>query len=464
MNTPAQRTAGDGLELRVLSGLHREACCAARDGAVVGTDPHCDIVLADTGLGPRAARLRIGADGWDLVPEDSSAENEPGTPFNQALPLGPVWITVARSNDPWASLPEAANDGAAAVSGPSAAQSSAMPEAQDAAAPGRPASKAPNTGPAPWPSTSAAPAEPRARGNKRAAWPLLLGLAAVVLAVIVAISMAWMLPTPPKQAVKQDPQQAARDSLPTITAAIARLGLSDRLHAELMPDGTVQVSGWVRNSAEQDALSSALAQIWPMPSMQVSVEQTVTATADDVLKSFPVKYAARYDGNGRLAIQGIAPTTKERSAVLEALHNQLPGLTILGNDIMLAPDVLDQLAGRITAAGISGVGLTWKDNRLQASTSALTDSQVDALRAVVDDFNTTHFGVAMLGKPSVADMPFADSVPFGIRSVVSGPQPFIVLDNGSKLLVGGTYMQYKLIEVAPTQLVFDGPKPAIVVR
>ena len=87
-----------------------------------------------------------------------------------------------------------------------------------------------------------------------------------------------------------------------------------------------------------------------------------------------------------------------------------------------------------------------------------------ALRTVVDQFNTTHFGVAMLGKPSLTDMPFADSVPFGIRLVVSGPQPFIVLDNGNKLLVGGTYMRYRLIAVEPTRLVFDGPRPAIVLR
>ena len=77
---------------------------------------------------------------------------------------------------------------------------------------------------------------------------------------------------------------------------------------------------------------------------------------------------------------------------------------------------------------------------------------------------TGGLGVAVLGKPSVTDMPFADSVPFGIRLVVSGPQPFIVLDNGNKLLVGGTYMRYRLIAVEPTRLVFDGPRPAIVLR
>jgi len=456
--TPVQRPDNGALELRVLSGLHRQASCPALDGAVVGADPDCDIVLADTGLGPRAARLRIGPNGWDIAPEEGAPAGEPRTPFNQALPLGPVWVTVAHSSDAWANLPDAANDGAVSEAGAAlAAAPSAAQKEQDAAS----TSSTPNTGPAPWRAAAAA-AQPKP--DKRAAWPLLLGLAAVVLALVVAISMAWMLPTAPKQAERASARPTAQDTLPTITAAIARLGLSDRLHAELLPDGSAQVSGWVRNNAEQDALSAALTQIWPMPAMHVSVAETIAATAADVLRSFPIKYAARYDGNGRLAIQGIAPDAKERSAAITALNTQLPGITILGNDIMLAPDVLDDLAGRITAAGIASVGLAWKDNVLQASTSALTDDQVDTLRNVVEQFNATHFGVAVLGKPSVTDMPFADSVPFGIRLVVSGPQPFIVLDNGNKLLVGGTYMRYRLISVEPTRLVFDGPKPAIVLR
>src|SRR6185437_1707892 len=187
--------------------------------------------------------------------------------------------------------------------------------------------------------------------------------------------------TAPRQAEHASAHPTVQDTLPTINAAIVRLGLSDRLRAERLPDGSVQVSGWVRNNAEQDALSAALAQIWPMPAMHVSVAETIAATAADVLKSFRVKYAARYDGNGRLTVQGIAPDAQERGAAITALNTQLPGITILGNDIMLAPDVLDDLAGRITAAGIASVGLTWKDNQLQASTSALTDDQVDALRA-----------------------------------------------------------------------------------
>src|SRR5690606_31571396 len=94
------------LEVRVLSGLHERARCEAEDGALVGADASCDIVLADEGIAPQAARLRIGAQGWTLAADDDLAAGEPATPFNQPLALGSVWITVARRTDDWLPLPE----------------------------------------------------------------------------------------------------------------------------------------------------------------------------------------------------------------------------------------------------------------------------------------------------------------------------------------------------------------------
>ena len=46
----------DGLELRVLSGLHRRASAPIGALVTIGADPDCDIVLADDGIAARAAR------------------------------------------------------------------------------------------------------------------------------------------------------------------------------------------------------------------------------------------------------------------------------------------------------------------------------------------------------------------------------------------------------------------------
>ncbi|CUJ34439.1 type III secretion system inner membrane ring subunit SctD [Achromobacter xylosoxidans] len=451
----------EALELRVLSGLHRDARCLAADGAVLGADPACDIVLADDGMGPRAARLRIGETGWDLANDDGApadpAGGQPRTPFNRPVPLGPVWITVARRGDPWANPPDAAND---ALGGGAAAAAAA----DDAAAPSvAPAAAAPN------------PDEERllerrlplppiqGRRRKRDSWPVLLGLAAVVLTVVVAIFLAWMPQSTASRAPQVDPRLAAAEkSVGQISAVFERMGLASRLHVSMARDGVVTVSGWVRNAAEQDAVAAALSQIWPMPAMRISNEDAAVRTASTALRAFNVRYEPRYEGDGRLIVAGIASSARERASALDALRAQLPGMTVLGNDIALTQQVSDTLSSRLVDAGLSGVTLTWKPDHLEIAAGALDDDQQARLQETLDDFNKSHLGVARLAAASATAA--ADSVPFVIRSVVGGAQPFVVLEDGSKLLVGGVYRKYRLVAVENTRIIFEGPRTAIVTR
>ncbi|WP_238927682.1 type III secretion system inner membrane ring subunit SctD [Achromobacter xylosoxidans] len=451
----------EALELRVLSGLHRDARCLAADGAVLGADPACDIVLADDGMGPRAARLRIGETGWDLATDDGApadpAGGQPRTPFNRPVPLGPVWITVARRGDPWANPPDAAND---ALAGGAAAADAAG----DAAAPSvAPAAAAPN------------PDEERllerrlplppiqGRRRKRDSWPVLLGLAAVVLTVVVAIFLAWMPQSTASRAPQVDPRLAAAEkSVGQISAVFERMGLASRLHVSMARDGVVTVSGWVRNAAEQDAVAAALSQIWPMPAMRISNEDAAVRTASTALRAFNVRYEPRYEGDGRLIVAGIASSARERASALDALRAQLPGMTVLGNDIALTQQVSDTLSSRLVDAGLSGVTLTWKPDHLEIAAGALDDDQQARLQETLDDFNKSHLGVARLTAASATAA--ADSVPFVIRSVVGGAQPFVVLEDGSKLLVGGVYRKYRLVAVENTRIIFEGPRTAIVTR
>lgn len=449
----------EALELRVLSGLHRDARCLAADGAVLGADPACDIVLADDGMGPRAARLRIGETGWDLATDDGApadpAGGQPRTPFNRPVPLGPVWITVARRGDPWANPPDAANDALAGGAAVAAA-------ADDAAAP----SVAPA---APNPDEERLlerrlPLPPiQGRRRKRDSWPVLLGLAAVVLTVVVAIFLAWMPQSTASRAPQVDPRLAAAEkSVGQISAVFERMGLASRLHVSMARDGVVTVSGWVRNAAEQDAVAAALSQIWPMPAMRISNEDAAVRTASTALRAFNVRYEPRYEGDGRLIVAGIASSARERASALDALRAQLPGMTVLGNDIALTQQVSDTLSSRLVDAGLSGVTLTWKPDHLEIAAGALDDDQQARLLETLDDFNKSHLGVARLAAASATAA--ADSVPFVIRSVVGGAQPFVVLEDGSKLLVGGVYRKYRLVAVENTRIIFEGPRTAIVTR
>lgn len=301
--------------------------------------------------------------------------------------------------------------------------------------------------------------------RRRDTWPIYLGLGAVVLAILVAITVSLLPASNTETREPIDPRLAAAEqSLSQINSALERLGVASRLNVSLSRDGTVTVSGWVRNTAEQDRIASALAQIWPMPAMRLSNEEEVIKTAQASLKSFSVIYVPQYQGSGRLSVAGIAPSARERASVLDTLRAQLPGMTVLGSDIQLTQDVSDALAAQLSDAGLPGVTLSWKTDRLELSKTNLDEEQLNQLHTQLADFNKTHFNVATLVETSATPGKTADSVPFQIRSVVSGSQPFIVLGDGSKLLVGGTYRRYRLVSIEPKHIVFDGPRPTIVSR
>ena len=137
-------------------------------------------------------------------------------------------------------------------------------------------------------------------------------------------------------------------------------------------------------------------------------------------------------------------------------------MTVLGNDIVLTQQLSDTFSSQMVDAGLSGVTLAWKADYLDIAPGALEDDQLQRLQELVDDFNKHYLGVARIAAASAATP--SDSVPFVIRSVVGGPQPFIVLEDGSKLLVGGVYRKYRLITVENTRIIFEGPRNAIVTR
>ncbi|MEI2417089.1 type III secretion system inner membrane ring subunit SctD [Orrella sp. JC864] len=455
-------------ELRVLSGLHAQASCPAEDGAVLGSDPDCDVVLADLGMPARAARLRLDAQGWMLQAEGGTAGGPAG--WNQPLPLGPVWLTVAPPSAAWIAAPAARpGSGTAAAGDPAAGEPGAgdpapgaLPDSAGHAAAGGGASAPGTAGPAQAPAAGpGTPAGPRPQAL-RPAWPLFLGLGTALLAVAVAIVLALLPPASPPAPTALDSGEAARQSLGRVTEALERLGLGARLQAGLTAAGTVRVTGWVRNAAERDAVAAALSQLWPMPAMRISVEDEVVQTASQVLRAFGIRYEARYEGQGRLMLHGIAASARERAAALDAVRAQLPGMTVIGQHIALAPEVADALSSALAQAGLSGIELAWAADRLEVRAGHLEAGQSARLDEILARFNATHLQVAQRAAPG--ERPMADSVPFGIRSVVGGPQPFIVLEDGSKLLVGGVHGQYRLSAIEPTRLIFEGPQPAIVLR
>lgn len=440
------------LELRVLIGLHREARCAVHDGATVGSDTACDIVLSDDGIAPNAGRIRLDQHGWTLISDDDDVPDESTlAAWNEARSLGRAWITVAPNDAPWITpnigdigdnTADAATPGDTATATHSTAESSSASDASSAALIGASHSLTDEK-------------------NTWFAWPTLLVIGAVTLLILSAIGL-YALSTGSFSSKSSTKKTSAEQSLGQISATLERLGLASSVHATLSKAGTVTLSGWVRDKAQYDALASAMSQIWPMPGMRISLESDAITTARSVLQQFSVKYDPSYQGAGRLNIVGVASSARERAAALDAVRAQLSGLTVIGNSIELAQQVSDKLAEKLKAQGLSGVTLTWQPGHLEVQPPSLDDAQETKLESVIDDFNKQYWGLAQVG--NIPPTAVADSVPFVIRSVIGGPQPFIVLSDGTKLLIGGTYKKYTLTAVDSTQITFDGPRRAIVTR
>lgn len=464
------------LELRVLSGLHSQARCHVQDGDSIGADAACDIVLADPGMEALAARVAVQSQGWQLLASADAADAAAFVPFNQPLQLGPVWVTVSHPDALWPDPPvkPSGPDADQALSGPEAeAETGAelLAGSESGADPGAAAKPDEAGDSGSLPGSDSGPAEtslvPQAiaaqpGSSRRRVAPVLLALAVCLLATGIALFMLVMPDGDVPDTEPPDQHEAALQSMGRITAVIDSMGLGSRLHVALQPDGQVTVQGWVRDSAEHDALSTALAQIWPMPGMRVSNEHEAMSLAQSVLGGHDMYFEPQYEGGGRLRVSGIAGAELDLAVLLENLRERLPGMTILQGRVLQAGEVMHELSQRLAGQGLSQVRVFWQDRRLAAEVHNMSADQITLLQGILNDFNKTRFGIARLAYPG--NQAYADRVPFGVRSVVSGPQPYIVLADGTRLLEGGTYQGYLLREIRADSLHFDGPQPAILTR
>jgi len=120
-----------GLELRILSGLHRGASLPlGGERYVIGASDDADVVLLDPGVAQRHATLRHDGEHWLLAalegsvhsPASEAALEEHALAPGQSLRLGAVWVGVSAAGAPWIEAP-AQTFAAAASSGPAARDS-----------------------------------------------------------------------------------------------------------------------------------------------------------------------------------------------------------------------------------------------------------------------------------------------------------------------------------------------------
>jgi type III secretion protein D len=238
MHTEQSDSSNASLEVRILSGMHQSASCAVGQGAVVGSDLNCDVVLQEPGMPPFLARITLHDAGWDVHACGGDHDDGDAVPrfdamprWNEARCVGSVWMTVARADMPWPGAPPGAQPTAAAQ--------------------------------------KYAALRPPSRAARRP-WRAAVGTVALVLALGAASIVA--LSTPARPALAETPRpRSADDTVAELAALLRRLDIAAAVQAIRLEDGRPALVGAVHDGAI-DRLMTALAYSDANPVLMLSRE------------------------------------------------------------------------------------------------------------------------------------------------------------------------------------------------
>jgi type III secretion protein D len=459
------------LELRILTGLHQGARCPAQDGVLLGSHEQCDVVLCDEGIASEAARLWIGNTAWRLTghgdPQDAPTELPFGTPWS----LGTIHVTVAHPDDAWPSSEELS----ALLRFPKesgAHAGDAVPGerlADETAASGKEGGKAEiataphgyrdalQKGSPPQENTLHSRVGSTQRKKSRLRWAAGGLLLLLVFGGAASYSPAGVqsdahIPAAPL---------ADNETLARTQQLLRRLGYADRLRASLSSDHQVVVTGWVRDNKDHDELATVLTGIWPLPSLRVDDQEQVSARIAAQSADLDMRVAVEYPGPGHLIIRGIAATDAVRTQALERLKPNDDAGPRVTMTVSLAGQVSAAVYKAVAAAGLPAVSADWKDKVLWIGARGFDTPQLKRLEGILEALNSSYMNALRL-RPD--ELPASPGVPFRVHSVVGGAQPWVMLEDGTRIVVGGTHGAYSLKSIEDGRVVFDGPSTAVIAR
>lgn len=432
------------LELRVHGGIHDGARepLPNQDICSIGTDAGCDFVLADDGIAPSHLRLvRDGAGGWTQQAHDAP-QSQPLVQ-GQLLPLGPVAISVAEAGSPW---PDAQ---AVAVMAPAPVE--AAPETTVEALQVPPAEEAPTTLPA-----TPAP-------GPRLPWAIrLTGTLLLCLVVLVGAALWWL--SAPRQAPAAGLPGAATFDAAAQRAAIAqvlrRLHLEDSSTLAAAPAG-----GWAVHAVglDDDALETlalALSRLDPKPGLHVVSGEDARGLVQEALirlsASDDATLKVSHLGGGRIRIEGSLPNDTARAELLHQLRVELPAWLVLESAIAIPAERAQRLLAELQAQSLGDIRGQWSTSPARLEVVARVEPEtVPRWEQALAQAARHHPDVPFHARLELLPPRPAARLPFGVLTVVSGPDGYVVLDDGSKLMVQGHHGGWQLMVVQANEAVFE---------
>ena len=458
-------------ELRVLSGLHAGACAEAQDGLLLGAGDDADVILTDLAADAGLARLHLLEGGrWLLwpaadTPDDAARAQAPH--LGVARHWGGLALCVSAPHTDWPALPP---------------ESKSLAPALESAPAASPAVAAPPPVPAPVTSAAAKPAvqvqaavAPLAQASVRRRWRAGV-IAAAVLAGVALAALAWLASrrsseVPGPAAALREPAAdltaQAQRQIPALQLVIARVDPALRLQLTPLRNGRVQVSGWADSLTQLDRLADALAAHQPPPWMRVAVVSELRGELRAMLGAGYPSLDFGAAGPTAVAVRGIVRDEAAKTQALAAVRAVLPPHLELADELRLAEQMAPDVQNALVAAGFEQARARWSGEEVVATVPIAPGSRArleNALVALTKQFAAVPLRIVPEAVAAAAPEPVTASAPYPIRAVVSGPSPYLILPDGSRVQPGGSHAGWRLQSIDADVLVFDAPRRRVVRR
>lgn len=413
------------LELRVLTGVHAGACALlTAHPQWVGSDEGCALILTDAGVLAQHARIEPAADGTVVLRWHDDSQPPLVLRAGQSARVGPIQIAIETLGAPWRDdLPLA---------------SPLQASLADAGAPAR--------------------TQALSRRRRLAVWAALtLTLAGVIVASFFARTIR--APAEPAPAAKAAALRAPDEPLAHL---ITRLGLGGRATIESSDPSAPTIRATFLSAPEADAIGNELAKrSQPIRLTVVDEAQAVAQVTHAIERAGRlqgVTLTTHHLGGGKFRVEGQVAEEAQRSQIAADLKDSLTQVTDLEIAIRVQAQAARAMVEALKREGIAQVQGQWSEGLLtldvRIPAGALARWETALLAAA------SRHDVPFRANTTMLDTASSDTIaqlPFGMRSVVTTPVPYIVLADGRKVAAGASVEGWRLVAIDPRTVRFEGP-------
>lgn len=441
-------------EFRVLTGWHAGAMVpvAAGDTLTLGPEQDAEAALVLSDLPADAGgELVCASDGWQWARNGHSVKLACG----EGLRLGEVIVTMDVSHHPWPDprrivlrdgYEPPPTDEARGVGETEAAQAQGD-QTDGVAADGTTAVSAAPATPAEPPAMPAP--EPKSRSAPWIGVGFAVGFALVAIVMLAGRLIDWATPPPPPPAAAPPQLNVAE-----LEALVAALPIDARLSVLASDSGGLpRLEGVVAADEDVELLMNALARLAQRPLIRILTTEDLLAQAQALVETIEPALAAESEAVGTLIIDGVASSDRTIASLFDRLRMALPtGVEI--SDRSLRQDEVNQwLLRSLRERSLPEFDLAWENGQLKLK-GRLEEPDVPVWEQALIDFAGV-YGERVRFQARV-DMPSpAVFLRRQVRTVVSGPAPYLLLHNGQKVMTGGRLGNYRLLEIRDSLLVWE---------